>query len=198
MFTMERFFYVSVKGTCTAITSLHYCMSQQMDYLVQVYVRRGAGKIYKSKLVQRLLQIWPRPLTIEESSVASLRVKNKQKCRNIRRHLKLPVLEGPLEAIQPFSLTSTDHWATLGNYFTSGFVCSQHTAPKNIKLAQTALLWYQFTLWSSGASEIYFLCPEKFALGQCRIRTRDLSICSRTLYHWTNALRQRKHLFFIP
>ena len=37
--------------------------------------------------------------------------------------------------------------------------------------------------WSS---DIHFLCPEKFALGQSRIRTRDLLICSPTSYHWTN------------
>ena len=41
-------------------------------------------------------------------------------------------------------LTPLDHWATLGNqrscrenYFTPGLVSSQHTAPRNIKLAQT-------------------------------------------------------------
>ena len=36
----------------------------------------------------------------------------------------------------------------------------------------TVILGYQFTL----ASEIHFSCPEKFTLGQCRIRTTDLSI----------------------
>ena len=47
----------------------------------------------------------------------------------------------------------------------------------------TARSGYQFTTWSSGASKINFLCPEKFTLGQCRIRTKDISICSRTRYH---------------
>ena len=48
-------------------------------------------------------------------------------------------------AVQPpFDiLTFLSHWATLGNQRsglpgeTSGFVCSQHTAPRNIELAQT-------------------------------------------------------------
>ena len=39
----------------------------------------------------------------------------------------------------------------------------------------------------SGALEIHFFCPEEFTLDRCRIRTRDLLICSRTRYHWTNA-----------
>ena len=37
----------------------------------------------------------------------------------------------------------------------------------------TALSGYQSTPWSSGALEIHFLCPERFTLGQCMIRTRD-------------------------
>ena len=59
--------------------------------------------------------------------------------------LKLPVLVGPLSAIQPFShlLTCNLPWS-LGyirklefvspweNYFTPGFMCSQHMAPRNI------------------------------------------------------------------
>ena len=44
-------------------------------------------------------------------------------------------------------------WSPWGNYFTPAFVCS------------------------------HFLCPEKFTLGQFRIRTTDLSICRRTSYH---------------
>ena len=57
------------------------------------------------------------------------------------------VLIGPLSAIQPFShpLTFNFPWSLgfirklafgspWGNYFTTGFVCIQHTAPKNIKL----------------------------------------------------------------
>ena len=77
-------------------------------------------------------------------------------------------------------------WSAWGNYFIPGFVCSQHTAPRNIQLAQT-LPGYQFKPWSSGASEIHILCPEKFTLDQCRIRITDPSIIRRTWYHWTNA-----------
>ena len=58
--------------------------------------------------------------------------------------LKLPVLVGPLSAIQPpLTSTSPGHLATLRNYsgrscpwrnyLTPGFVYSQHTAPMNIK-----------------------------------------------------------------
>ena len=39
----------------------------------------------------------------------------------------------------------------------------------------TALSGYQFTPWSSGASGIHFLYPEKFTLGQCRIWNTDIS-----------------------
>ena len=42
----------------------------------------------------------------------------------------------------------------------------------------TALSGYQFTPWLRVASEIDFLFPEKFTLAQCRVQTRDLSICS--------------------
>ena len=64
--------------------------------------------------------------------------------------LLLPVSVGPLLAIQPFScpLTLTSpcslhnirklvFGSPWGNYFTPGCVCSQHTAPRNIKFAQT-------------------------------------------------------------
>ena len=76
-------------------------------------------------------------------------------------------------------------WCPWGNYFTPGFVCIQLTVPRNIKLALT--LPCQASPGSSRALKIHFLCPEKFTLGQCRVRTRDLSICSRTHNHWTNA-----------
>ena len=56
----------------------------------------------------------------------------------------------------------------------------------------TALSGYQFTSWLNEASEIHFLYPEKFTLGQCRILTTHLSICSRTCYHWSKAPRQKK------
>ena len=58
---------------------------------------------------------------------------------------KLPVLVGPLSAIQPFNhpLTFNFSWSLgyirklafgspWGNYFTPGFVFSQHTMPRNI------------------------------------------------------------------
>ena len=71
-----------------------------------------------------------------------------------------------------------------GNYFNSRF-CVQPTY--NAYDHQTPPTRFEFTSWSGGASEIHFLCPEEFALGQCMIRTRNFSICSRTRYHWTNA-----------
>ena len=87
-------------------------------------------------------------------------------------------------------LTTPGHWATLENLCSSlpgetfsGFVCSQHKAPRKKFCTDTALSGYHFTPWSSWASEIHFLCPEKFRLGQCRIRTTDFSICIRTCYH---------------
>ena len=115
----------------------------------------------------------------------------------------LPVLAGPLSAIQPFSLSFPpfghpqtfyfpwplsfirkqafmSHWETI-----SLSVCLQpaYGAEEYQTCIDTALLRYQFTPWSSGASEIHFLCPEKFTLGQCKILSADLSICSRTHYH---------------
>ena len=64
--------------------------------------------------------------------------------------LKLPVLVGPLSAIQPYNLSWTFNfpwslfyimklafWSPGGKYFTSGVVCSQHMAPGNIQHAQT-------------------------------------------------------------
>ena len=50
---------------------------------------------------------------------------------------------GPLSAIQipsdinfPWSLAYISVWVYLGKIFRSQFVCSQHTAPRNIKLTQ--------------------------------------------------------------
>ena len=57
-----------------------------------------------------------------------------------------------------------------------------YSAQKYQTCTEIALLGYQFRPWSSGDSEIHFLCPEKFTLGHCRIQTMDLSICSRTRY----------------
>ena len=88
----------------------------------------------------------------------------------------------------PGHWSALEHWETsvrvsLRKLFHSRFVCSQHTAPRNIKFAHTPPS--QRTV--SHASEIHLMCSEKFALGQWRIRTSDLSICGRTRYHWTNA-----------
>ena len=84
--------------------------------------------------------------------------------------LKLLVLVGPLSAIQPFNhpLTFNFPWSLgyirklafgspWGNYFTPGFVCSQHTVPRNIKLAQKQpSQGTNSHLLSSRASEIHF------------------------------------------
>ena len=43
---------------------------------------------------------------------------------------------------------------------------------------QSVLSGNQFPHGSSWASDIHFLCPEKFTLGQVRIQTMILSICS--------------------
>ena len=105
--------------------------------------------------------------------------------------LKLPVfLVGLLSAIQPFSLPLTlnfswslDYIRELvfgspsGNYFTPSFVCSQHTAPRNIKLAQTQPS--QGTNSHIGRVKSWgfiLLCPEKFTLGKCRIHNTLLSL----------------------
>ena len=65
-------------------------------------------------------------------------------------NIQLPVLVRPLSAIQSFSHPLTFNFSLSlgymrklalrsprGNYFTSGFVCSQHTAPRNIRLTQS-------------------------------------------------------------
>ena len=81
-------------------------------------------------------------------------------------------------------------WSPWGNYFTPGF-CAANIRRPGITCTDTALSGYQFIPWSSGASDIHLLCPEKFTLGQCRFRTTELSICRRTGYHWTNAPRTK-------
>ena len=73
-----------------------------------------------------------------------------------------------------------------GNYF-SPVLCAaniRHLGMSNLQ--DTVLSGCQFTAWLSGASEIHFLCPEKFTLGQCRLGTWDLSFSSQMSYHWTN------------
>ena len=107
--------------------------------------------------------------------------------------IKLPVLVGPLSAIQPFNhpLTFNFPWS-LGYIRKSTFRVSPgetislpffFVAPRNFKLAQTPPS--QGT--NSHLDRVELRSPEKFTLGQCRIRTRDLSIFNRTRYQWTNA-----------
>ena len=70
----------------------------------------------------------------------------------------------------------------MGNYFTPGSVCSQNTGygtQEYQTCTDTTLSVYQFTPCMSGVSEIHFLCQEKFMLGQCRIQTSNLLICSQ-------------------
>ena len=65
----------------------------------------------------------------------------------IKKKKKLPVLLGPLSAIQPFShtlifnlpwslgymyITKLAFWSPWENYFTPVFLCSQHTVPRII------------------------------------------------------------------
>ena len=121
--------------------------------------------------------------------------------------LTLPVLVGPLSAIQPHFDTNLSwslgyirklkfkyHW---GKLFHSRY-CVQptHGAQEYHSCKYTAHSGYQFTPWLSGASEIHFCAQEIFMLGQCRIWTRDLSICIRTGYHRTNAPRNVKKFSF--
>ena len=81
-------------------------------------------------------------------------------------------------------------WASLRKLFHSRFCGSHYTAAlfercspllisTSLFCADTSLSRYQFTPWSSGASEIHFLRQEKMMFDQCRIRTTDLSICSQ-------------------
>ena len=105
---------------------------------------------------------------------------------------KLPVLVGPLLAIQSFShpLTFNFPWSLgytrklefespWGNYFTQ----PTYDAQKYQTCTDTTLSWYQFTPWSSRASEIHFLCPKNFTSGQCRIRTTSRSAVERALFN---------------
>ena len=64
----------------------------------------------------------------------------------------------------------------LSSFTGGGRLCVQPTngAQEYQTCIDTALSAYQITHWSSGDLEIHFLCPEKFTLGQCRIRTKDL------------------------
>ena len=103
-------------------------------------------------------------------------------------------------SLQPFShnLTFNFPWSLgyirklafgcpWGNYFTPSFVCTTYGA-QEFKLAQTPPLrvgnnsclgWVE--------PRRYISCTQKkFTLSQCRIRTRDLSICHQGRYHWTN------------
>ena len=79
-------------------------------------------------------------------------------------------------AIQPpFDiLTSPGHWATLGNQcLCLPGVQATYGTQEYLTCTDTALSGHQVTPWSSGASEIHFLCPEIFTLGQCRIQQRN-------------------------
>ena len=83
-----------------------------------------------------------------------------------------------------FTLTST------GETISLPVLCAAYIrCPGISNLYRHRLSGYQFTAWSSGASKIHFFCTRKFTLEQCRIRTTDLPICSRTRYHWTKAPR---------
>ena len=58
-------------------------------------------------------------------------------------------------------------------------LCVQPTyAPRNFELTQ--ILPSHGTKSHHGRVEIHFLCQEKFSLGQCRIRTKNLWISRRT------------------
>ena len=110
--------------------------------------------------------------------------------------LKLPVLERLLSAIQPpFDINFPQSLGYIriiafqspGETISLPVLCAANIWLPGIQQCQdTAIMGYQFTPWSSGAPEIHFLCQKKFILGQCRIHTRDLSICSRMHYHQTN------------
>ena len=71
-------------------------------------------------------------------------------------------------AIQSLTLTFPGYWATLGNKHlglsreTISLLDLCAVTQKYQTCKDTALSGYQFTLLLSGASEICFLCPEKF------------------------------------
>ena len=88
----------------------------------------------------------------------------------------------PLSSIYIRKLAFGSPW---GNYFTPGFVCNiRRPVASNVHSHRPHRVPIHFLVeWSLG--NVYFFCPEKFTLGQCR--TTDISICSRTLYNRTNA-----------
>ena len=87
--------------------------------------------------------------------------------------LKLPVQAGLLSAIQPPFNTFNFHWSLgyirklafgscWGNYFSPSFVCSQHMAPRNIKLAQTPFpLWVPIQILVKCSLRDSFLGPRE-------------------------------------
>ena len=84
---------------------------------------------------------------------------------------KIPVLVGLLSAIQPpfdinfpcsIGYISKLSFEPPGESILLSVLCTSNTATRNIKLAQTPPSGYHFTIWSSVASEIHFMCPEKF------------------------------------
>ena len=85
-------------------------------------------------------------------------------------------------------LTSSGQWTRKLTFGSSSQFCMQPTygAQKYQTCTDIDLSGFQIIPWSSRASNIHFFCPEKFTSGQCRIRTTDLSIFSRTRYLWTN------------
>ena len=96
-------------------------------------------------------------------------------CMVVIIKLKLPDLVRPLATIQPFiyPLKFNFPWSL-------GYI-------RKLAFRSPWGNYFGAMEYLAQVSEIHFLCPEKFALGQCRIRTTDISICSRTRFHWTNA-----------
>ena len=86
-----------------------------------------------------------------------------------KKQLKLPILVGPHSTIQPFSHSLRFNFLWSLSYIRKQYPVLGYGTQEYLTCTDTALTWYQFTPWSSGASEIYFLCPEEFTLGQCRI-----------------------------
>ena len=110
---------------------------------------------------------------------------------------KSPVLVGLLSSIHSFShpltLTSSGHWAVLGNQ-RSGltgetnslpFFCAANTRCSGIQTCKdTALSGYQFTTWSSIASDKLFLVPREIHVRPVQYSNQRYSI-----------VQQQKHLF---
>ena len=65
-----------------------------------------------------------------------------------------------------------------GNYCTPSFGCSQHTAPRHIKHAQTPPSHGTYSHIDQVKLRRYISCAQKFTLGQ---------LCSWTRYHWPYA-----------